>query len=121
MQDLEALWSVVFIAPGQQNVNAGVVIFETGRLFGGDSWYYYTGTYEEKNGKLTAKLKSTHYAGPVSSPSMGMRREGMYLFEEIDQGQDGNGNRTIIVKGSAVEAPNASVVAHLTWREPLPG
>jgi hypothetical protein len=105
--------------PGQGNINAGVVIFETGRLFGGDSWYYYTGTYEGKNGKLTAKLKSTHYAGPLGSPSMGMQREGTYLFEEIGQGQDDKGNRTIDVKG-VVQASGVSIVARLTWRERLP-
>jgi hypothetical protein len=120
MQDLEALWSVMFIAPGQQNINAGVIIFETGRLFGGDSWYYYTGTYEGKNGILTAKLKSTHYAGPMGSPSMGIRWEGTYLFEEIERGQDANGNRTIDVKGSVDEVPGASILARLTWRERLP-
>jgi len=46
MQDLEALWSVEFVAPGQNNINAGVVIFESSKLFGGDSWYYYTGSYK---------------------------------------------------------------------------
>jgi hypothetical protein len=122
MQDLEALWSVLFFVPGQPNLNAGVVIFETGRVFGGDSWYYYTGTYKSENGKLTATLTSTHYAGPMGSPSMGMRREGTYLFKEIRCGQDDDGNRTIDVTGTVVEVPAApQVLARLTWRARLPG
>jgi hypothetical protein len=120
MQDLEALWSVEFVAPGQNNINAGVVIFETNRLFGGDSWYYYKGTYAGENEKLTAQLKSTHYAGPLGSPSMGNRPEGTYLFKEIRHGQDQNGNRTIDIEGTVVEVPGAKVFARLTWRANLP-
>jgi len=120
MQDLEALWSVEFVAPGQNNINAGVVIFESSKLFGGDSWYYYTGSCKGEDGKLTAQLKSTHYAGPVGSPSMGNRPEGMYLFKEIRRGEDQNGNRTIDIEGSVVEVPGAIVFARLTWRANLP-
>jgi hypothetical protein len=119
MQDLEALWSVEFFTPGQNNINAGVVVFETNRLFDGDSWYYYLGTYQGNAGKLTAHLKSTHYAGP-SSPSMGNRRDGTYIFQETRRGQDQNGNRTIDVEGTVVEVPEVKVVARLTWRANLP-
>src|SRR6266436_4982225 len=107
MQDLEALWSVEFLTPGQNNINAGIVILETNRVFGGDSWYYYTGTYQGEDGKLAAQLKSTHYAGPVGSPSMSNRREGTYLFREIGRGQDQNGSGTIDVEGSIIEVPGA--------------
>lgn len=59
-QGLEALWSLEF----QSNrgfEGGGVVIFETGRVFGGDAQYYYTGTYEVKSGNITAKVKVTRY------------------------------------------------------------
>ena len=62
-QDLEALWSVVFLTPNSQRINAGVVVFESERIFGGDSWFYYTGTYKGEKGKLVARVKSTHYFG----------------------------------------------------------
>jgi hypothetical protein len=119
-QDLEALWSAVFFAPGQANINAGVVIFESNRLFGGDSWYYYTGTYKGDHGKLTATLKSTHYAGPLGSPSMGLRPEGTYEIEEIGRGRDDGGNRTIDFQGTVVEVPGSRVIGRLTWRAKLP-
>jgi T3SS negative regulator,GrlR len=122
MQNFEALWSAVFTVPRQGRLNAGVVIFETGRLFGGDSWYYYTGTYGTNNaGKVTAKFQVKHYAGQLGSPSMGMLPEGTYVFEETAQGQDTDGNRTIDAKGTVVGLPGAPpVLACLTWRAALP-
>ena len=71
-QDIEALWTALFTVDGKK-VNAGVVVFETNCVFSGDSWYFYTGSYQAKDGKLTARPKSTHYAGPMGSPSIGAR------------------------------------------------
>jgi hypothetical protein len=50
---------------------AGVVVLETNRLFGGDSSYYYTGSYVGKNGRLTARVEVKHYAGPANSILVG--------------------------------------------------
>jgi hypothetical protein len=119
-QDLEALWSVVFLVPGRDRVNAGVVIIDSGRVYGGDSWYYYTGTYRTKVGKLTGKMKSTHYAGPLGSPLMEFRPQGNIEFVESARGRNANGNRTITVTGTLVEDRTKQVVAELTWRERLP-
>jgi hypothetical protein len=41
---IEAVWAVNFITPVGAG-GAGVVVFETGRIFGGDSYYYYIGGY----------------------------------------------------------------------------
>jgi hypothetical protein len=41
---LEALWAITF-GTGQDE-GAGVIVFETGRLFGGDTSFYYVGRYE---------------------------------------------------------------------------
>jgi hypothetical protein len=64
MGTLEGLWTVEFeVAGGWQN--GGVLVFETGRLFGGDSNYYYLGTFGVAGEVITAELTSTHYQGPV--------------------------------------------------------
>jgi hypothetical protein len=63
---LEALWSVEF----DSNVNdfgAGVAVFESGRILGGDSCYTYVGSYNVVNSSLDAKIKVTHYAGKPHS------------------------------------------------------
>lgn len=60
---LEALWTIEFeVAGGWQN--GGVLVFETGRIFGGDSQYYYLGTFNASGGSVTAELRVTHYHGP---------------------------------------------------------
>ena len=77
VQDLEALWSVRLksAVPGAAGYSqfeaAGVVVLETNRLFGGDSSYYYTGSYVGKNGRLTARVEVKHYAGPANSILVG--------------------------------------------------
>ncbi|QOY51398.1 GrlR family regulatory protein [Candidatus Sulfurimonas baltica] len=51
---IEGLWLVEF--QNVQNAGSGVVVFETGRIFGGDSAYYYLGEYSSVHHKFTAKI-----------------------------------------------------------------
>lgn len=59
---LEALWSLEFIS-NLQAYGAGVVIFETDRVFGGDATFYYVGTYEVKDGQIEGMIDIRNYAG----------------------------------------------------------
>ena len=48
----EGLWAIRFGHKGEAGLpNGGVVVFETNRVFGGDSWIAYTGRYELQEGK----------------------------------------------------------------------
>lgn len=69
---IEALWSVEFAATPPSNAEpssegAGVVVFETGRVFGGDSRYYYAGNYSADAESITATIGVHHYAGERDS------------------------------------------------------
>jgi hypothetical protein len=46
--NIEALWAVQFTgARGVRTAQSGgVLVFESNRLFGGDTWMWYTGTYK---------------------------------------------------------------------------
>jgi T3SS negative regulator,GrlR len=84
---LEALWSVGFIT-GQGLHGAGVVIFETGRVFGGDSYFYWVGSYSVGDGTITGEVDvrrhmeglpfifpgleggRVRFTGPINSPTM---------------------------------------------------
>ena len=45
-----ALWTVEFENPSNHYEGAGIAVFETGRILGGDSFFYYVGTFSiEKN------------------------------------------------------------------------
>ena len=62
MKTIEALWAVYFDDVAGYR-NGGVVVFETLRIFGGDSKFYYTGEYEVSGEEVTARVTSTHYHG----------------------------------------------------------
>lgn len=53
---LEALWSVEFLSTAQ-GYGAGVIVLESSRVFGGDSTYFYIGSYELTHDILTAEVK----------------------------------------------------------------
>lgn len=52
---IEGLWTTDFFS--NYGAGAGVIVFETERIFGGDSSMYYIGSYEVKNGKLTGEAR----------------------------------------------------------------
>ncbi len=60
---IEALWTVEFIS-NLQVFGSGVVVLETGRVFGGDAQYYYLGDFDVKHGEdVSVNVKITHFAG----------------------------------------------------------
>ncbi|MEZ5691839.1 MAG: GrlR family regulatory protein [Rickettsiales bacterium] len=61
-QGVEALYLVEFgdIASSEYR-NGGVVVFETNKVFGGDSGYYYVGSFEVKNGELLGQARITKH------------------------------------------------------------
>jgi hypothetical protein len=65
---IEALWTVTF-ASNLGMSGAGVVVFETGRLFGGDPDYIYLGKYDvTRDGqKITCEVDVQNYSGRLSS------------------------------------------------------
>jgi hypothetical protein len=55
---LEALYVVEFgDLPEAGFRNGGVAVLETSRVFGGDSGYYYLGTYTVKDGDISASVQ----------------------------------------------------------------
>lgn len=56
---IEGLWAVEFGHAGAafQAINAGIVVLETGRAFGGDTWFAYTGDYQNAGNGISGSLK----------------------------------------------------------------
>jgi hypothetical protein len=52
---IEGVWVVRFATANQHG--AGVVVFETGRVFGGDSSFYMSGTYTVDKTTVTARVR----------------------------------------------------------------
>jgi hypothetical protein len=113
---IEALWSVHFATQG--GAGGGVVIFETGKLFGGDSQYYWVGNYTEQNGQLVADLDVTHYSGPPYSAFGPLHNFRLRLLA-TPPNITGPGT-TMQATGALANNPNAQIVMMLTYRAPLP-
>lgn len=65
---IEALWTAEFEVAQRGWTNVGIVVLESGRVFGGDGQYYYVGTYKlDHNNRISASMRATHYNGEVST------------------------------------------------------
>lgn len=109
---IEALWTVEFIST-KGNFGAGVVVFETNRVFGGDVSYYYLGSYKVKNDEITAKIKVTHYFGPPSSIFGELKEFTIHLSGKID-------SPVMTARGYLEEKPELKIAARCTRRADLP-
>ncbi len=110
---LEALWSVQFATP-DGNAGGGVVIFETGRILGGDTSFYYVGTYEDvkEDGILNARIRvRRHWPG---LPSM----FGLEDFELTLTGKVQPDNFGLV--GSLVTDPSQKMAVQLNHVADLP-
>ena len=109
---IEALWSVLF-ASNHQGFGAGVAVFETGRILGGDSGYTYIGSYEVKNGVMTAEVVISKYMAAGTSvfgdlQQFTLRLEGVPKYDAFE------------VLGYVAEQPASKIVIQLTRRAELP-
>jgi hypothetical protein len=68
---IEALWAVRFGHAGSPNIglNGGVVVLESGRLFGGDSWFAYVGNYTVLGDQISGTFKAFRHMADANSES----------------------------------------------------
>ena len=110
---IEALWSVEFRS-NLQIVGSGIVVLETGRVFGGDSSMIYVGSYQVSGDDIKAKLhihKYAHALGMVSST--GLNDYHLELAGKID-------HEEIVLHGHVVGALNLQMVVKAVRRAELP-
>ena len=115
---LEALWTVTFgtmEGPNQIRIGAGIVVFETGRIFGGDNKYYYIGNYkyDDSNNVIQGNVEVINYTGDKYS-----------IFGELDRfNLKINGNLEIpqmTLSGNMVEDPSKLITIYCVRKEELP-
>ena len=73
MVHIEALWALHYF-DGDAEIGGGTVTFLNGRLFGGDSFFFYFGRYELRDARLEGESRATHYNGQ-NWTAFGMRAE----------------------------------------------
>jgi T3SS negative regulator,GrlR len=111
-ESVDALWSVEF-STRQGNYGGGMAVFAMDRIFGGDSQYYYLGTYRAVGGEITGEVEVVHYAGPSS-----------HVFGPLQQGRvsiSGQYSRSVMaLSGHLIEDPSQKIAISLTRRAELP-
>lgn len=62
---IEGLWILRFTTP--QLSGSGVIVFANGKLFGGETGFYYIGNYEIDSNVVTARVGVRHFDPSVPS------------------------------------------------------
>lgn len=115
MRSLEAMYVVEFgdIQSGAMR-NGGIAVLETNRVFGGDSGYYYVGTFTVHDDEFQANLKIVKH-DPAWTNAFGddatefkLRLVGR-VRGDIIQGQM-----------ERLDKPGVKLPVKLTWKEALP-
>lgn len=118
---IEALWAVKFAGVyGGMAVarSAGIVILESGRIFGGDSWTYYTGNYERNpNGTYKVSIQTGVYNREGGQDIFGAALQPRKFEGEVQLSAD---QRSMSANLTVEGAPQMKVTATLTWVAPLP-
>lgn len=109
---LEALWSVEFVS-NTQSWGAGVVVFETGKIFGGDSTYFYVGSYDVVADTIHATVTVSHYAGEPNSIFGQLKKLSIVATGKPEQ-------NVFTIQGNVVENSSLKIAARLTRRAELP-
>jgi T3SS negative regulator,GrlR len=110
---LEALWAVTF-GTGQES-GSGVIVFETNRLFGGDTSFYYVGHYDHNRRDQTI-------SGEVEVTRHGSLQR--FLFPGWDGGRVRLSGQLsepeMILTGHLVEDPQQRIAVHCRHLHDLP-
>lgn len=110
---VEALWSVEFKS-NLQMIGSGIVVLETGRIFGGDSAMIYIGNYKIAGNTIQARIRVQRYAhAPGMSSVTGIDDYELELSGKTDQ-------KNIVLQGHVVGAPNIQMVVSAVRRAELP-
>ena len=110
---LEALWSVEFQSSFGFRGN-GVAVFETGRVFGGDSTMIYVGSFRVENGSVHANVNVNKYAhSPGMASVVGLDNFNLELIGKPDP-------NNMSLSGHVVEDPSRKITIHAVRRAELP-
>jgi hypothetical protein len=107
---IDGFWTVKF--QGQQGGGGGVAVFIKGKVFGGDSGYTYTGTYEENNNQIKARVSVQNFIPGV--PNV-MGRQGNF---DLEFAGAASGN-TVNVSAHLAGQPAMKMNATLTKKSDL--
>ena len=95
---IEAFWKISFI--NQPDASPGVLVLENGLIRGGDSNYYYVGTYKVEDDIIYADVSVIHYFGFLNNIFGTLEKVEVKVSGKID-------HDNFILSGEAVELGQA--------------
>lgn len=117
MSSVEGMWALLsgsVNAPDDMR-DGGIVVLETGRVFGGDSAMAYLGTYEFTDGTLNADVRSwkwnMHHSDTANVFGMTGHINHQVVFEGI---RDGDRLKGFIAPADAPESRLRAVLVKIT-------
>jgi hypothetical protein len=117
---IEALWAVQFTGVNGVRMasSGGVIVIETNRIFGGDSWQWYTGNYtREPSGRLTCRIQTGVYNTQGGQSIFGGPLRPQVLLGDIQVGAD---QKTMAATLTVEGNPQMKLTATLTRVAELP-
>ena len=84
---LEALWFIQFEVPKIERRGGGVVVFETGRILGGDSSFYYIGDYSVDNKEIQGRVEVKRHNYMLEAVIPGLEY-GAYSYKGVIESDD---------------------------------
>jgi hypothetical protein len=110
---LEALWSLAFESDVRVEGD-GIVIFEAGRIFGGNSAMIYTGEYSIRENEVRARAHVERYASPPGIVSV-------FALNEFTLRVNGQyDEKCMTLRGLIAEDPRRAIWMKLVRRAELP-
>ena len=98
---IEGLWTVIFKSDsGEQGT--GVVIFESEKISGGDSQYYYLGRYEIKNERISGQIEVNHFGNEPLSIFGPAKNFQLRISGLVDE-------KTMTLEGHVKDAPQMQI------------
>jgi hypothetical protein len=110
---LEALWAVRFGT--LQNVGTGVIVFETGRIFGGDASFYHVGnfTYNPRDQRISGEVEVVRHAMHAPFIFVGYDGGRVRLSGQFSEPE-------MILTGHLVQDPRQTIEVHCRHLVDLP-
>jgi hypothetical protein len=99
---------------GKQYRNGGVAVLKTNRIFGGESGYYYVGTYAVNGSQIEAQVKVVKH----NKTWVNAFGDGSQSFNIKMQGTVSNGGMHGLME--RLDKPGLRRPVRLTWKENLP-
>lgn len=101
---IDGFWLIHAQGPG--GTAGGIAVFSNGKVFGGDSGFYYLGTYQEKGGIVKARV-AVHNFDPAIVSILSVAKD--YELNVSATMTDDAMNGTAVVSG----VPNQSIALQL--------